>query len=80
MYRSPGIDQIVAELIRAGGNTLCSEIHKLINSILNKEELSKQFMQYSCLKVIHQLLIRYSVFSRHWRKSGNVMRQGISSV
>jgi len=29
---SPGIDQIVAELIKAGGRTICSEIHKLFNS------------------------------------------------
>jgi hypothetical protein len=29
-YKSPGIDQIPAELIQAGGNTLLSEIHKLI--------------------------------------------------
>jgi len=37
-YKSPGIDQILAEFIQAGGNTLCSDIHKLINSIWNKEE------------------------------------------
>jgi hypothetical protein len=35
-YKLPGTDQIRAELIRAGGNTLRSEIHKLINCILNK--------------------------------------------
>ena len=29
-YISPGIDQIPAELIKAGGGTLCSEIHELI--------------------------------------------------
>jgi hypothetical protein len=27
--KSPGINQDVAELIQAGGNTLCSEIHRL---------------------------------------------------
>jgi hypothetical protein len=32
-YKSPGSDQIPAELIQAGGETLQSEIHKLINSI-----------------------------------------------
>jgi hypothetical protein len=32
-YKSPGTDQIPAELIQAGGNTLRSEIHKLINCI-----------------------------------------------
>jgi hypothetical protein len=30
-YKSPGSDQIPAELIQAGGETLQSEIHKLIN-------------------------------------------------
>jgi len=31
--------------MQAGGNTLCSEIHKLINSIWNKEELSQQWKE-----------------------------------
>ena len=30
---SPGLDQIPAELIKAGGRTIRHEIHKLINSI-----------------------------------------------
>jgi hypothetical protein len=42
-YKSPGTDQIPAELIQAGGNTLCSEIHKFINCIWNKEELPEQW-------------------------------------
>jgi hypothetical protein len=32
-YKSPGTDQIPAEMIKAGGENLCSEIHKLICSI-----------------------------------------------
>jgi hypothetical protein len=32
-YKSPGVDQIPAELIQAGGGTLRSEIHKLIKLI-----------------------------------------------
>jgi hypothetical protein len=32
-YKSPGNDQIPAELIKAGGEKLESEIHKLINCI-----------------------------------------------
>jgi hypothetical protein len=32
-YKSPGTDQIPTELIRARGETLCSEVHKLIHSI-----------------------------------------------
>jgi hypothetical protein len=38
-YKSPGFDQIPAELIQTGGETLRSEIHKLIKLIWNKEEL-----------------------------------------
>jgi hypothetical protein len=44
-YRSPGSDQIPAELIQAGGETSWSEIHKLINSIWNKEELPDQWKE-----------------------------------
>jgi hypothetical protein len=32
-HKSPGIDQIPAALIRAGGRTICSKIHKLIKFI-----------------------------------------------
>jgi hypothetical protein len=35
--KSPGADQIPAEIIQAGGETLHSEIHKLIKLIWNKE-------------------------------------------
>jgi hypothetical protein len=45
-YKSPGTDQIPAELIKAGGGTLCSEIHTLICSIWIKEELSQQWKEY----------------------------------
>jgi hypothetical protein len=41
-HKSPGIDQISRELIKAGGRTFRSEIHKFINSICNKEELPEQ--------------------------------------
>jgi hypothetical protein len=44
-YKSPGSDQIPAELFQARGNTLRSEIHKLINCIWNKEELPEQWKQ-----------------------------------
>jgi hypothetical protein len=37
-YKSPGIDQIPAELFTAGGS-------KLINSIWNKEELPEQWKE-----------------------------------
>jgi hypothetical protein len=38
-HKSTGIDQIPGELIKAGGRTIHTEIHKLIISIWNKEEL-----------------------------------------
>jgi hypothetical protein len=41
-YKSPGSDQILAELIQAGGEKLLSEIHKLINSVWDKEGLPDQ--------------------------------------
>ena len=41
----PGIDQIPAELIKAGGIEIRSEIHKLINSIWNKEEFPGEWKE-----------------------------------
>jgi hypothetical protein len=35
----PGSDQIPAELIEAGGETLWSVIYKFINSVWNKKDL-----------------------------------------
>jgi hypothetical protein len=37
-YKSPVTDQILAKLIKARGETLYSEINRLICSIWNKEE------------------------------------------
>jgi hypothetical protein len=45
-YKSPGTDQILAELIKAGGETLCSEKHEIIHSIWNKAELPQPGMYY----------------------------------
>jgi hypothetical protein len=44
-YKSPGSNQIPAELIQAGGEKLRSEIHELINCIWNKEELHDQWKE-----------------------------------
>jgi len=41
-HKSPGIDQIPAELIKTGGRTICCVIHKLTISIWNKEKLSEE--------------------------------------
>jgi hypothetical protein len=42
---SPGNDQVPAELIKVGSRTIHYEIHKLINSIWNKEELPKEWKE-----------------------------------
>jgi hypothetical protein len=42
-HKSPGIDQIPAELIQAGGRIIWYEIHKLIICIWNKEELPEEW-------------------------------------
>jgi hypothetical protein len=44
-YKSPGTDQIPTELIKAGSETLCFQIHKLICSMWNKEELPQQWKE-----------------------------------
>jgi hypothetical protein len=44
-HKSPGTDQIPAELIKAGGRTIRPEIRKLIIPIWNKEELPEQWKE-----------------------------------
>jgi hypothetical protein len=41
-HKSPGIDQIPAELFKAGNRIIRSEIHKFIISIWSKEELPEE--------------------------------------
>jgi hypothetical protein len=52
-YKFPGTDQIPTELIKAGGETLYSEIHKLICSVWNMEELPQQWKE-SIIIPIHE--------------------------
>jgi hypothetical protein len=44
-HKSLGIVQIPAELIKAGGTTICYEIQKLFISIWNKEELPEEWKE-----------------------------------
>jgi hypothetical protein len=44
-HKSQGIDQIPAELIKAGCRTIRSEIHEIIHSICNNEKLPEQWKQ-----------------------------------
>ena len=52
-HKSPGIDQIPAELFKAGGRTICLEIHKLITSIWKKEKLPEEWKK-SIMIPIHK--------------------------
>ena len=44
-HKWPGIDQIPAELIKAGGRTIRSEIYELIISIWNREKLPDEWKE-----------------------------------
>jgi len=53
-HKSPGIDQIPAELIKAGGRTIFLDIHKLITSIWKKEKLPEEWKE-SIIIPIHKM-------------------------
>jgi hypothetical protein len=44
-HKSPDTDQVPAELIKGGGRIIRSEIHKLLISIWNKEELPEEWKE-----------------------------------
>jgi hypothetical protein len=60
-YRSPGTAQIPTELIKAGGEILYYEIHKLICSIWNKDELPQQWKKSITVLIYKKRAIRLIV-------------------
>jgi hypothetical protein len=46
---SPGVDQIPTESTTAGGRIIRNEIHKIINSVCNKEELPEL---WKCFNIV----------------------------
>jgi hypothetical protein len=46
-YKSPGINQIPAELNQAEGNALCSEVHKCINCTRNNYHINERNYYYT---------------------------------
>jgi hypothetical protein len=50
-YKSPGSDQIPAELIEVGGEILLSQTNKLINSVWNTEELPCQWKESTIVSI-----------------------------
>ena len=65
-HKSPATDQIPAELIKAGSRKFRSEIHKLINYILNEEELpegGKSLSLYlSIRRAIKQIVVTIGTY------------------
>jgi hypothetical protein len=51
-YRSLGNDQILAELIQAGGETLCSEINKFINPTWTPLRSRRSLLLYQFTRVV----------------------------
>jgi hypothetical protein len=54
-YKFPGIDKIPAELIQAGGKILHSQIHKVFNSVWNKQELPQQWEESTVIFIYRQV-------------------------
>jgi hypothetical protein len=54
-YKSPESDQILAELIQAGCETLLSEVYKLIKSLWNKEELPDEWKESIIIPIYKKL-------------------------
>jgi hypothetical protein len=63
-YKSPGSDQILVELIQAGGEILLSEIHKLIHSVWNKEELPDQWKESITVQFIKRMITLTAIISK----------------
>jgi hypothetical protein len=64
-YKSPGSDHIWAEVYKAGNKTLVSVIHKLITSILKKEELPEQWKE-SIIVPIHKIGDKTDCINYRW--------------
>jgi hypothetical protein len=63
-YKPPPINQILVEVIQEEGNTLLHfEIHKLINSIWNKEELPQQ--ESTVIKLTVVIIEEYHRYQLH---------------
>jgi hypothetical protein len=56
-HKSPGTDQIPAELNKARGRTIRYEVHNLIISIWNKKELPEEWKQ-SIIALIYKKSIK----------------------
>jgi len=55
-HRLPSVDKIPAELIKVGGRTIHSEVHKLINSVWNKKGLPENWKSPSLYLSIRRVI------------------------
>jgi hypothetical protein len=62
-YKSTGSDKLLAEVIQAGDKKLLSEVHKLIDSVWNMEELPDQCKESVIYKTSSINLISYNGIS-----------------
>jgi len=51
-HKPPGTDQILTKLIKGGGSTICSNIHKLTISTWNIKELPEHRKSWSIHLII----------------------------
>ena len=79
-HKSSGIDQIPAELIKAGSTTICYEIHKLIISLWNREELPEEWRESivvptykkddktDCTRVVPKVMSKFFFLHANWEQ------------
>jgi hypothetical protein len=79
-YKSPSSDQIPEDMIQAGGETLRSEIHKLINSTWNKKEFPDQWKKCSftrkAIKLTVVIIVGYHYIKLHTKLYSISLPQG----
>jgi hypothetical protein len=77
--KSSGSDQILAEMIQAGGEMLLSAIHKLINSIWNEKNClvsGRNLLLYQATKIVTKLTNNYrgiSLLSTLYKILSNIL-------
>jgi hypothetical protein len=71
-HKAPGIDLIPAELIKSRGRTIRCEIHKLINSVWNKEDFPEEWKESIIVlfirKAMKQIVIHVVIEVYHFCK------------
>jgi hypothetical protein len=79
-YKSPRTDRIPAELIKVGGETLYSEIHRLICCLWNKKDLPQQWKESIIVPICKKVENTYcnnfraiSLLSTAYKTSSNTL-------